>query len=284
MGRKPKMHIALRLPLARAFRRVDGICYPPEQHLGNAGSMAWPDEIIIGRRCILPCANQLQLAGVVSSLRRCGEAATKRGDQRSMTATADPANTPEILRRLRAGDADAYELLVREFGGRMLAAARRLLANEEDARDAVQEAFLSAFKAIGQFEGASQLSTWLHRIVINAALMKRRTKQRRPEMSIESLLPQFLDDGHQRDAAVEWRDTGPNQLQAKELRAYVRECVDQLPENYRNVILLRDIEELDTQETASVLKIEPGAVKVRLHRARQALRTLLDKRLSRDFQ
>lgn len=201
-----------------------------------------------------------------------------------MTSTADPANTPEILRRLRAGNSEAYELLVREFGGRMLAAARRLLANEEDARDAVQEAFLSAFKAIGQFEGNSQLSTWLHRIVINAALMKRRTKQRRPEVSIESLLPQFLDDGHHRDPAVEWRETGANELQARELREYVRDCISELPENYRNIVMLRDIEELDTHETAAILKIEPGAVKVRLHRARQALRALLDKRLRKDFQ
>src|SRR5215510_12491477 len=87
---------------------------------------------------------------------------------------------PKLLERLLAGDEQAYEELVRTYGGRMLAVARRFLPVEEDARDAVQDAFLSAFRSISSFEGHAQLSTWLHRIVVNAALMKLRTRRRKP--------------------------------------------------------------------------------------------------------
>ncbi len=127
-----------------------------------------------------------------------------------------------LVERLRRGDPEAFEALVRQYGGRMLATARRLVGTEDDARDVVQEAFLAAFRAIDTFAGAARLSTWLHRIVVNGALMKLRSRRRRREESIEGLLPRFDDDGH-------WA------------------------------------------EPAS------SAVKTRLHRARQALRTLLER-------
>src|SRR5215217_2188035 len=86
-----------------------------------------------------------------------------------------PVHDP-LVARLKAGDADAYEELVRLHGGRMLAVARRFLRDDEAARDAVQDAFLSAFRGIGRFDGHAQVSTWLHRIVVNAALMRLRTR------------------------------------------------------------------------------------------------------------
>ena len=184
------------------------------------------------------------------------------------------------MERLRAGDDAAFEELVRTQGGRMLAVARRFLG-EEDARDAVQDALLSASKAIGDFEGNARLSTWLHRIVVNASLMKIRTRKRRPEESIEELLPRFDETGHMADPATSWRDTAQEGLERQELRELVRSKIQELPENYRAVLLLRDVEERDTQETAELLGISAGNVKVRLHRARQALRTLLDPHLRR---
>jgi RNA polymerase sigma-70 factor (ECF subfamily) len=182
----------------------------------------------------------------------------------------------ELVGRLRAGDDDAYATLVKQQAGRMLAVARRMLGSEEDAQDVVQEAFLSAFKAIDRFEGTSRLSTWLHRIVVNAALMKIRSSKRRPEMPIEELLPTFLEDGHLAVMPAEWKKTAQDVLESKETRAMVRSLIDELPELYRNVLLLRDIEGLDTKETADLLEVSPNAVKIRLHRARLALRTLLD--------
>src|SRR5207244_4090584 len=105
-----------------------------------------------------------------------------------------------LVERLRAGDPEAYERLVRAYGGRMLATARRMAGNEDDARDVVQEAFIAAFRSIDGFAGAARLSTWLHRIVINAALMKLRSRRRRREESIDELLPRFDDEGRWSDA------------------------------------------------------------------------------------
>jgi len=196
-------------------------------------------------------------------------------------AEVNPSAADEagLVERLRAGEEAAYEELVRSHGGRLLAVARRFLRNEEEARDAVQDAFLSAFRNIGRFEGQARLSTWLHRIVVNAALMKLRTRRRKPETPIEELLPGFLEDGHMAQQAVAWRSQDPDPAERNELRALVVDKIQELPEGYRNVIMLRDIEDLDTEETAELMGLSTGAVKTRLHRARQALRGLLDPHL-----
>jgi RNA polymerase sigma-70 factor (ECF subfamily) len=181
-----------------------------------------------------------------------------------------------LLERLRAGDGDAFATLVRNHMAPLLACARRLLNHEEDARDAVQDAFLSAFKALDRFEGQSRLGTWLYRIVLNAALSKLRTRQRKPERLIEEMLPKFLEDGHQAQPAIEWRGSSDRDLQCRETRQLVRDAIEQLPEAYRTVLRLRDIEGLDTESTAQILELNVALVKTRLHRARQALRGLLD--------
>jgi RNA polymerase sigma-70 factor (ECF subfamily) len=181
-----------------------------------------------------------------------------------------------LIEALRRGEEQAYEELVRRHTGRMLAVARRLLRNEEDARDAVQQAFVSAFCAMAEFKGGSRLSTWLHRIVVNTALMKLRARARRPEESVDDLLPQFLEDGHHVTQFSAWRLPADASVLQGEVRAQVRAAVDRLPESYRTVVLLRDIEELDTEETARLLGVTPNAVKIRLHRGRQALARLLD--------
>jgi RNA polymerase sigma-70 factor (ECF subfamily) len=202
----------------------------------------------------------------------------------------EPASAPprergdeaDLLRALRGGDELAFERLVREYGGRLLAIARRFLCNEEDARDAVQDAFVSAFKSLPRFEEASRLSTWLHRIVVNASLMKLRTRRRRPEEPIEDLLPRFVEDGHQLHPSSPWEGSVETLLERRENRALVKSSIDRLPETYRTVLLMRDIEELDTEETARALEISENAVKIRLHRARQALRQLLDPAFRKD--
>jgi len=192
-----------------------------------------------------------------------------------------PADEQALVARLRAGDEAAYEELVRAHGGRLLAVAWRFLRNDDDARDAVQDAFLSAFRALDRFEGGAKLSTWLHRITVNAALMTLRTRRRKPEGSIDELLPGFLEDGHMASPAVEWRQPAEDPVEREELRALVLGSIAKLPEGYRNVLLLRDIEELDTEETAKLMELTPAAVKTRLHRARQALRQLLEPHLRR---
>lgn len=181
-----------------------------------------------------------------------------------------------LLERLRHNDETAFEELVRSESAHLMAVARRYLRNEEDARDAVQQAFFSAFRGLATFQGDCRLTTWLHRIVVNVSLMKIRTRSRKPEQSIEDLLPTFLEDGHHAEPMSDWAQNAEQRLSQKETRAQVRAAVDQLPESYREVLMLRDIEELDTQETARALSLSEGAVKTRLHRARQALATLLE--------
>lgn len=176
---------------------------------------------------------------------------------------------------LRRGDREAFARLVDEQSPRMLAVARRYLRDEDEARDVVQEAFVSAFRGIAAFAAGSRLSTWLHRITVNAALMRLRSRGRRPETSIEELLPRFAEDGHRLDPGRPWPETADVALERSETRALVRSAIDRLPETYRTVLLLRDIEQFDTGETAAMLDITTNAVKIRLHRARQALRELL---------
>ena len=205
-----------------------------------------------------------------------------------MTTVASTAFMPEsitklesdamLVARLQRGDPDAYETLVRIHGGRLLSVARRFLPNNEDAQDAVQEAFIQAFRAIGTFEERAQLHTWLHRILVNTALMKIRSRKRRPEESIDDLLPTFQADGHQTTESRDWSDAI---FERKETAVMVRQAIAQLPDRYRVVLTLRDIEERDTMETAAALGTTTTVVKVRLHRARQALRTLLDREFQR---
>jgi RNA polymerase sigma-70 factor (ECF subfamily) len=200
-----------------------------------------------------------------------------RDDARPDTA-ADESN---LLARLRAGEEAAFEELVRTYSPRLLAVARRIVGNDEEARDVIQDAFLNAFRSLRSFHGDARLSTWLHRIVVNSALMKLRTRKRKPEESIEPLLPAFLADGHYAEKFSSWGEQADAMLSRAETQELVRKRIDELPDSFRTVLVLRDIEGLDTEETARVLDTTPNAVKIRLHRARAALRTLLAPHLRR---
>ena len=181
-----------------------------------------------------------------------------------------------LLQGLKKGEDWAFEAMIRTFGARMLSVARRIVGNDEDARDVVQSAYLSAFRAIGAFEGSAQLSTWLHRIVVNTALMRLRSRRRKPEESIDALLPAFKADGHFVERFGSDESLAADRLlERKETRRIVRDAIEQLPDAYRTVLILRDIEEMPTKDVADALEITTSAVKVRLHRARQALFTLL---------
>jgi RNA polymerase sigma-70 factor (ECF subfamily) len=195
---------------------------------------------------------------------------------KAMPMTTTPWTDVALVAAVRANDPAGCEALVRQFGGRMRAVAMRLLGHEADANDAVQDAFVSAFRSIDRFDGKAALGTWLHRIAVNAALMRLRSRRRRPEVSIESLLPGFLADGHHADPPAAWQTSRTDPAERDELRKLVRDRINELPAGFRDIVLLRDIEGLDTEETARLLGLSENAAKTRLHRARQALRTLLD--------
>ncbi len=192
----------------------------------------------------------------------------------------DYADEAVLVAGLKSGEASAFEYLVRTQSPRLLAMARRILANEEDAQDALQEGFLSAFKALERFDSRAKFSTWLHRIVMNAALMRLRSRRTRGERSIEPLIPVFDDRGLTISPGSGWNEDAISIIQERERHAMVRELIDELPDAYRAVLVLRDVEGLDTEETGVHLGITPNAVKTRLHRARQALKTLIERRLA----
>jgi RNA polymerase sigma-70 factor, ECF subfamily len=207
------------------------------------------------------------LIGALMGTETANETARRAGDDGEESG---------LIASLRDRDSAGCEQFVRRFGGQLLATARRFLRCEADCADAVQETFVSAFQAIDKFEGHSALGTWLHRIVVNVCLMKLRSRGRRSELSIDALLPTFDESGHHANAVRPWKQAPDAQLLRDETRSLVCRCIDMLPDDYRTVLLLRDIEELNTEETSEILGATPGTVKTRLHRARQALRSLLE--------
>jgi RNA polymerase sigma-70 factor (ECF subfamily) len=188
-----------------------------------------------------------------------------------------PDDEAELIERLRAGDSNAFEQVVREHGGQLLACARRILGCPEESADAVQDGFISAFRAIQSFAASSRIGTWLHRIVVNHCLMRLRRRKNQPTLMIEDVMPAFDETGHHARSVHGWREVARDPLVRDELCTHVRQCVDRLPAPYREVILLRDIEEMSTGDVADLLHTNRSVVKTRLNRARQALRTLLDR-------
>jgi RNA polymerase sigma-70 factor, ECF subfamily len=188
------------------------------------------------------------------------------------TELSDPGDGPDdarLVAGLRRGEAWAFEALVRTQSSRLLAVARRICRDEEDARDALQTAYLSAFRSLGRFEGESRLSTWLHRIVVNAALMRVRARRRKGEQSLDTA--RAIEEAWWADRIVAPAPPADLLVARGERRDALHACIRQLPDAYRVVLLLRDIEELSTPEAARRLNVTTTTVKVRLHRARRAL-------------
>ena len=187
----------------------------------------------------------------------------------------DATEVTAVLARARQGDSEAFRTLVERHSRRAFQLAYRITGNEQDAEDVVQESFIRAYRQLGRFEARAHFGTWLHRIVVNEALMRLRTRRRKPETSIDDLLPSYLEDGHHAEQFPDWSERADDLIEKEQARRTVRACIDQLPDNYREVLMLRDIEELSTEDAARLLSMTPTAVKVRLHRARQALSTLV---------
>jgi RNA polymerase sigma-70 factor (ECF subfamily) len=178
-----------------------------------------------------------------------------------------------LLERLRADDPLAFAQLVEENQGQIYNLALRMLNDPQEAEDVLQETFLSAFKALPDFEGRSSLGTWLYRIASNASLMRLRKK--RPEtVSVDE--PLATDDGEYLPRQLtDWTNLPEEELLNSETRRVMDQAIGKLPESLRIVFVLRDLEGLSTAETGEVLELSEGAVKTRLHRARLWLRDRL---------
>ncbi len=178
-----------------------------------------------------------------------------------------------LVERLQAGDQAAYAELVEQHSGQIYRLALRMMGNETDAEDVLQETFLSAFKAIDRFEGRSSLSTWLYRIANNAALMRLRRKEP-DQVSMDE--PLERDDGEMMPRQFfDFCCLPEDDLMREEARVEMAKAIEELTPTLRNVFVLRDIEGLSTQETADALDLSISAVKSRLMRARLKLRERL---------
>ncbi|WP_243317786.1 RNA polymerase sigma factor [Geothrix paludis] len=177
------------------------------------------------------------------------------------------------------GDPEAFETLVRPHLGMLFRVIDRILGNEAESQDALQDALLTILRELPGFQGASKFSTWAYRICVNQALMARRKRIRRREDAIEDLMPRFADDGHHKDVdlLLEWSEDAEALMKVErdELKARVRMGLDRLSDDQRAVFVLRDLEGWDTDEISRHLGITRELVRQRVHRARLALRALL---------
>jgi RNA polymerase sigma-70 factor (ECF subfamily) len=189
----------------------------------------------------------------------------------STEATRWPGETPpsdeEIVARVRAGDLALFEILMRRHNARLYRAVRSVITDEAEVEDVMQQAYLHAYTALDGFAGLSSFATWLTRIGLNEALG--RLRKQRWLQPVEEL-PDGTEDGLMEPAP------GPEDLASSHERArLVERAIDRLPRIHRTVLMLREIEQLSTQEAASVLQVSEDVVKVRLHRAHMALRDAL---------
>lgn len=192
---------------------------------------------------------------------------------RPAVPTPDPrTDEAELALRLKAGDSAAFAQLVEVYGPRMMAVVRRYLPLTWDAEDALQDAFMSAWRFIGSFNGESRLSTWLHRIAVNAALMRIRSRSRRPEvLAGDTLVEEHLDRGARIPSTL-----GVGELLARaEVRQQIRDFLTDLSEEDRAVVRLRDIEGMGLEAIGVLLDVCQTTVKTRLHRGRKALKSRL---------
>jgi len=193
---------------------------------------------------------------------------------------AAPDQDAALVSQVLAGDVAAFEELVRRHDRRIYRVTLAITQNREDAEDAMQDTFLKALEHLNQFAGGARFSTWLTRIAVNEALQRLRKRARfesldEPTETGESLVPQQIED---------WRDN-PEELYAKEeLRELLEKAIGSLPPLYRTVFVLRDMENLSNEETASALDLTVPAVKSRLLRARLMLRDRLSRHFARDGQ
>lgn len=189
--------------------------------------------------------------------------------------------TPDFVQRLRSGDRDAFSVLVGRYHRRLMASARSIL-DYADAEEAVQDAWLAAFKALSRFEGRSKLSTWLTRIVINEALMRRRRAGREINLDVDddvrdALADRFKPGGGWQNPPANWGNDAPDALlTSQELQDCMEKTLGNLPENQRLALELRDMQGLDFEEICNTLDVSSSNVRVLLHRARTRLFSLVD--------
>jgi RNA polymerase sigma-70 factor, ECF subfamily len=187
-------------------------------------------------------------------------------------STIGQPSEADLIPELQQRNPHAFAMLVQQHTPHLLVVARRILRSEDDCLEALQDAYFSAYKALPQFHMQSKLGTWLHRIVVNSCLMKLRKKSRQRTLAFADILPHRSEVLGKKTSSFH---AGEDAIERSESRSLMHDCIGQLRVQHQEVIRLRDLDELSTEEVADQLGITPGAVKTRLHRAHQALKRLI---------
>jgi RNA polymerase sigma-70 factor (ECF subfamily) len=186
------------------------------------------------------------------------------------TTSQEPLSDEEVVARVLAGETAMFEVVMRRHNQRLYSVARAILRNDGEAEDVMQDAYVRAYEHLNQFAGRAKFSTWLTRIAVHEALARQRRGNRYQELE-----PMSEREGDPMDRFASLTPNPEQQASNSEIRRLLEEAVDNLPDSYRTVFMLRDIEEMSTTDAADVLEITEENVKVRLHRARALLRKSL---------
>ena len=182
----------------------------------------------------------------------------------------------ELITQLCNGEESSYIFLMRKYGRRLYAIAKRYTNSNEDAKDCVQQTYIQIFRNINNFQKRSSLWNWMRRIIINISIKTVQSKHRGQEISISDLLPDFDSNNGRIETNWQFKESVDVIISRKETAEIVRNAIYSLPQDYRLVLQLRDIEGYSTEEVGDILKISISASKTRLHRARSALKNLLE--------
>ncbi|MEO0082351.1 MAG: sigma-70 family RNA polymerase sigma factor [candidate division WOR-3 bacterium] len=196
----------------------------------------------------------------------------RSGSAIAVAPKALPVPDDELVRRVQAGNAEAFEELVRRYERKVYNVIYRLMGNEQDARETLQDTFLRAYRFIGKFKFQSSFFTWLYRIATNTSLTKLRQRKSPVVMSLDEPVG---EDGDLPLEIPDYKYNPEQMMRQRELRQALKDAVDSLPPDYRSVVVLRDLEGLSNEEVGKILKLSVPAVKSRLHRGRLALRDKL---------
>jgi RNA polymerase sigma-70 factor (ECF subfamily) len=198
-------------------------------------------------------------------------------DREAMTASVETRNEAQMIASILAGNTHGFHTLIQPYERSVYSMALSMLQNEADAEDAAQEAFLKAFRNLDKFRGDSKFSTWLISITLNEA----RSRLRRTKTAKTESLDELTEGGHVSPALLrDWREIPSEAVERQEVRLLLQDAITDLPTIYREVFVLRDMEDLSVNQSAEALGISVAAAKVRLHRAR----LMLQKRLAPELR
>lgn len=180
-----------------------------------------------------------------------------------------------LIKKFNKGSIEAFEELIARYESKLFNLAIRFLKNQEDTEEVLQDVFTTVYRKVGKFEGKSAFSSWVYRITVNAALMKLRKRKQSPAVSLEDLAPatreQFLE------SESVFGERSDHTSMNRELRMIMQSAINRLPEQYRAVFILRDVDGMSNQEVGEILELSIPAVKSRLHRSRLMLRRKLQR-------